>query len=139
MKIKKSIYNAIIRNSAETPYELGGIIGITDGVISCYAFDNQKSEYGIYRPNTEYLNYIIDEWQKNNISFGGIFHTHYPVGHGLSNNDLKYIKKIMYSLKNFYQILYFPIIIPKKEIILYRVQIINTSLEIKEEDLILIN
>lgn len=139
MKIEKRIYDALIHSCPDTSYEIGGIIGTIDGVIRCYVFDKQKFEYGIYRPNTKYLNHIIAKWQKDNVSFCGIFHSHYPSGDNLSKSDLEYIEIIMFALRDYCSILYFPIIIPNKKIVLYRATIVDSRLVTETEDLIIID
>lgn len=139
MKIKKRVYDALIHSCPDSPYEIGGVIGTADGVIGRFAFDNQENEYGKYRPNTDYLNSIISEWYKENISFCGIFHSHYPSGDSLSKSDLEYIDIIMFALRNFCPILYFPIIIPNQKIVLHRAVIADLKLVTETEDLIIID
>lgn len=139
MRIEKRVYDVLIHSCSDAAYEIGGIIGAINGVIRRCVFDKQKPEYGIYRPNTKYLNHIISQWQKDSITFCGIFHSHYPSGDNLSKSDLEYIEIIMFALKDFCPILYFPIIIPNKKIVLHRATIINSKLVTETEDLTIID
>lgn len=133
MIILRSVYEKILYSVPETPIETGGILGIrSDVVIEC-VFDLNGNEYGKYVPNTSMINNIIALWQKNGIEFGGIFHSHYPSGTDLSQQDIKYIKEIMFSVKDSYSFLYFPIIIPHKELIPYKATIRDGEIYLCED------
>lgn len=113
----------MIFSAQETPIETGGILGIKSNIVSECVFDLSKNEYGKYVPNTEMINKTISLWQKDSINFGGIFHSHYPSGTELSQQDIKYIKEIMLAVKNYYSFLYFPIVIPQKQIAVHKASI----------------
>lgn len=123
MIILKSVYEKILFSVSATPIETGGILGIVSDIVVECVLDFNGNEYGKYTPDTEMINKTVSYWQKNGIGFGGLFHSHYPSGRDLSQQDIKYIKEIMFSLKDIYSFLYFPIIIPHKEMIPYKATI----------------
>lgn len=126
MKILSNVYFELINNCSLIT-ESGGIIGITYDTITHYQFDKPDdiSEY-CYYPNVENLNTIIREWQKENIEFAGIFHSH-PTGvTSLSHNDEEYIRDIMNAIQIFP--LYFPVIAPMKSVQLYKAEIDNNGI-----------
>lgn len=75
MKIKRIVYDKIITQVNETPPEIGGILGAIKGEVVAAEFDKCKMEQKMcnYTPNVNYLNNMIDTWEKNNINFCGIF------------------------------------------------------------------
>lgn len=78
-------------------YWIGGIIGIDkNGLICEFQYDNSVSYNCFeYRPNTEFLNKIINyDWSEREISFAGFVHSH-PHNSIISDADIKYAQKIM--------------------------------------------
>lgn len=139
MRIKKETLYKIITMCPETPFEIGGIIGETSGVICEVLIDNRINEYGKYTPDTEMINRTIFSWSKKNINFKGIFHSHYPCNNSLSQGDIEYIKKIMISVNKFYSHLYFPIVIPQKNITVYKAEVKHNKLRITNDELTIID
>lgn len=90
-------------------------------------------------PNTKFLNKQINSWIEKDIDFYGIYHTHYPVGETLSQADMNYIKNIMISLPHIYSELYFPIVIPRKDIVIYKAKLTNSNLTIIKDKLVIID
>ncbi len=139
MRLKKEIYNSIISDFPNTAIETGGILGGSFDVITEYILDSGKGEYGKYTPNTKMINKIIFDWSGKGINFHGICHSHYPIGEKLSLADIEYIKRIMVSVSDVYDYLYFPIVIPKKKIIPFKVEITNDNILISNDKLFLID
>lgn len=112
MKIKKEVYESILKSIPEPPPEKGGILGQQNGVITVfYCDDNSSSEFiDRYVPDTLKLNKVISEWQKNDIYFCGIYHSHYEGDTSLSGGDIEYIKVILDSLVGVVEELYFPLV-----------------------------
>ena len=133
MKITSEIYNIILNNIPSSPPETGGILGGKSGIITKFVFDDglPESDRGHYYPDIEKLNHCILEWLKCGIEFYGIVHSHFTNERGLSLGDEAYIQKIMGAMPVNIEILYFPIIFPRKEIVSYRAE--------REEDEIKIN
>lgn len=102
----------------DTRSEHGGIIGGFNDTVTTFEFDNglYNENSGCYIPNTELLNQCIEKWYSKNISFYGIIHSHLTPYASLSNDDVKYIKKIMLSMPQSIDKLYFPIVLPKHTI-----------------------
>lgn len=139
MKIYKTIYDRIIYNSPIVPPESGGILGGNKNVITNFMFDyGQKSNrYDEYMPNVDLFNQTINQWQKNNIRFYGIYHCHFPNGNELSNGDKRYIFEILNSVP--LKTLYFPIVFPHETMIAWRAQLIYDQLILSTESIELIN
>ncbi|MBQ8784707.1 MAG: hypothetical protein IJZ59_01515 [Alphaproteobacteria bacterium] len=119
LKINQNVYHSLLNNTPLPPPETGGIIGGKDGIITCYFADKGESSCDFYRyyPNTNNLNNIISFWEKNNIDFMGIYHSHPLRNDELSSADIKYINNIMNDIKDFKQKLYFPLVIPQTKLI----------------------
>lgn len=139
MRILQSVYNSIIDSCSQVPPESGGILGGKDNIITEYMFDKglKSNLYDEYVPNVDFLNSIISEWQKHSIQFYGIYHSHFPGGHALSDADKQYIAEIMQSIT--YRKLFFPIVFPKEDMLVYRAEFTNKQLRLSKESLILIN
>ena len=124
MKILSNVYKEIL-DLPIVPPESGGIIGGRFDVISEFKIISSKNcECGdLYIPDVDKMNEIISEWYSEGIiDFVGIVHTHRPCSKELSPGDAEYIKRIMTSISNEKKELYFPIVIPQKEIIWYCAQ-----------------
>ena len=124
MYITKIAYTKIIRGVAHIPYETGGIIGESNGIVSYVELDVGMEQRGMskcyYSPNTRKMNMCISVWQKRNINFCGIFHSHLGNNETLSEGDLRYIRTIMGVMPKQIKKLYFPLIVlPRTEMKLF--------------------
>lgn len=139
MRIKRNIYNALLSFCPASPNEVGGILGSEKGVITTYIFDKGKSEYGKYMPNVNFINNMILLWNEQKITFSGMYHSHFPSGKNLSLSDKEYIRKIMISVGSIYNVLYFPIVIPKKEIISYKAEFELGKIDISSDPMFILD
>lgn len=133
------IYNELLNSCPESVVEVGGILGCENGIITAFVSDEGQREYGKYVPNVHFLNNMIMLWNAENIDFAGIYHSHFPNGKALSNGDIHYIETIMTQLCDVCSILYFPIVIPKKEIVSYRAEIVCEKVLISIDKIIITN
>lgn len=139
MIILSEIFTKLI-NCPRVPPETGGIIGI-NGNIVCECFHDFNSfEYNraIYIPNVELLNAKIQKWQKINIHFAGIFHTHPIDQPELSIDDISYINCIFQAMPASVNILYFPIVLANLELIPYKAIRHGNSIQVIGDKLIII-
>ena len=136
MKIEKCFYESFLSSCPYAPPEIGGILGGKNGVVTDVVIDNRNAvlNKAIYIPDIDFLNFKIEEWEKQNIEFYGIFHTHFCVS-ALSNDDRINIEKVMYSMPKSIIKLYFPIVIPQKEMIAYVAERNNNKINIDLEDI----
>lgn len=136
MKIEKCFYESFLSSCPYAPPEIGGIFGGKNGVVTDIVIDNRNvvSNKAVYIPDIDFLNSKIEEWEKYNIEFYGIFHTHMS-DKTLSNDDRINIEKVMYSMPTSIIKLYFPIVIPKKEMIVYVAERQNNKINIFLEDI----
>ena len=121
MRIKRAVYDLILQSFLdEILEESGGIIGAEDGIVTQFVHDCglQGHEHCVYIPDTERLNRMINEWSQTDIQFVGLVHSHPPMGNKLSVGDLKYITSIMKCCE--LSVFYFPIVIPKISMTVYR-------------------
>ena len=130
MKIKKEIYSQIINRCPVVPPEVGGIIGMKNGVVSVVEFDflNIIHDFAQYIPDTESINKTIRLWDKKGFDFCGMFHSHMYNQKTLSNEDKRYIEEIMRLMPEKTEVLYFPVIMPKQKIISYKAEKKNHSI-----------
>lgn len=140
MKIKKIVYDKILKSMPIPPPENGGILGQQKGIITeFYRDDNDSSEFiDRYVPNTLKLNKVISKWCENDIYFCGIYHSHYDGDMQLSGGDKKYIETILYQIKTYTDSLYFPLVFPMNDIICYNASLTDQGLVISKEKIILI-
>ncbi len=119
------------------PSEIGGILGSENGIITEICFDEGSvtTERAIYEPNTSFLNEQIRAWCEKEIRFAGIFHTHPEGQETLSYADKIYIFDIMNKMEGFADTLFFPIVIPRKKIIVYYAEKKNSVISIKNDKL----
>lgn len=131
MQIIKEIYYRMI-DCPMVPPETGGILGIKKSIVCTYTFDgdNAVNDKAEYMPNVEVLNKQISAWADEGIVFGGIAHSHPPRQLELSCVDKCTINKIFDAMPNYITKLYFPIIIPKTEIMSYKAIRVNNTVEI---------
>lgn len=136
MKIEKCFYESFLSSCPYAPPEIGGILGGKNCVVTDIVIDNRNavSNKAVYIPDIDFLNCKIEEWEKHNIIFYGIFHTHMSDS-TLSNDDRINIEKVMYSMPTSIIKLYFPIVIPKKEMIVYVAERQNNKINIYLEDI----
>lgn len=140
MYIESNIFNWLMKNMPDRPPEIGGIIGGNNDVIKYIQLDiGMKQKCGCsYQPNTIMLNKKIREWSNISIDFYGIFHTHFYNVYTLSEGDKRYIEKILLSMPNEVNKLYFPIVvIPRYELVPYCATKINGIVKIKRDKLII--
>lgn len=140
MKITRSVLDAINTSVSDYPPETGGILGSHNGLlidelvmdIPVEASDRPCSYY----PNTDFLNENIEAWQQRNISFMGIFHTHFVGVKTLSCGDKKYINAIMAAMPDTIEFLYFPVfVLPERTLVCYKAQRACNEVEIFSEEL----
>lgn len=96
------------------PPEVGGILGMKDGVICTFYLDNcdvQTDRYA-YVPDIPRLNAVIAQWAGEGIRFAGMFHSHPDSQHRLSAADRAYIQRIMELMPASITALHFPLILP---------------------------
>lgn len=121
MKIYDKILSEIVNQMPVIPPEAGGIIGGKEGKVGHWKYDKGYSEKGCsYSPNVNVLNEVIAGWIDQGYDFMGIVHVHFGGSKDLSNGDKKYIEKIIKSMPDSIEKLYFPIVVqPEKQFISY--------------------
>ena len=145
MNISSDVLNYIISQVPNQKKESGGLLGFDmNETIVRIQLDsglvNSRDKYTYY-PNIPLFNQTLREWAEINISFAGIFHTHYSDIAVLSTADICYIEKILLSLPNTISPLYFPLLlIPSKAFIPFEAKLDkNGNAHIQEDSLIIIN
>jgi hypothetical protein len=128
----------LIDSCPPAPPETGGILGGTDDIITKFALDNHCGQYGIYRPDTVNLNTVIAAWNLWGVGFMGIFHSHFPGGTALSEQDIAYIHKIMRCMPSGIESLFFPVILPDNRVISYVSHRTNEGVIIDVEEVVLL-
>jgi len=140
LKIKDVLYHQLLESMPIVPPETGGILGGNNNTISELFFD--KIEYNevfaSYKPNISLLNRCIWKWHNVGIEFMGCFHTHPVSQRTLSQADKKYIDAIMRAIPVKNTVLYFPLIIPKKEIIIYKAKRDGKDVYISDAEMIIV-
>jgi len=123
MKIIEDIYYKIIDKCSCSLIEVGGIIGGKNNIITEFEFDKGigGGSKQHYFPDIEKFNSCIKNWQKENIEFYGIVHSHFQDTKELSFGDTLYIQEIMLAMPEYIRYLYFPIILPQKELVSFKV------------------
>lgn len=144
MNIILNVYQTIIENVPDCPPEVGGILGGNDNIIKYVKFDNGinyfKNKSCFYAPDVEKLNRYIEKWERKDVDFYGIFHTHFYGITTLSEGDKRYIKKIMNTLPIGVFKLYFPIVVlPERDIKVYIAYKQNEKVEIKKGRINILN
>lgn len=142
MRISKQVIKIMKRFITKEPPETGGILGSSNGdLINNIILDYPSvvtAKPCIYMPNVDFLNEKIANWQENNISFKGVFHTHFAGIKTLSCGDKKYITEIMIAMPSEIESLYFPIyVLPDRQIVVYIARKIGSVIEISSEDLLI--
>lgn len=124
--------------SVEDRYEIGGIIGGKNGLVTVYAVDkNQKSQHPCtYIPDVAMLNRIIKQWYQEGLVLMGVFHTHHFGVRTLSKGDKAYIQQVMSGAPPEVSKMYFPVIVmPAKEVVTYTAERIDSGIQITEEQI----
>ena len=119
------------------PPDSGVIFVGKKGIISIYMIDygiETINHYDHYFPDLQKINQTIHQWEKSEIDFYGIFHTHFPGGDELSRGDKKYISKIMKVMPTEIDKLFFPIILPQK-MIGYQAERYDSEVYISRDDI----
>ena len=122
MRIFKEVYDYILSNVSNVPPEMGGILGERENIICDVQLDAgmNNNKQCSYEPNVIFLNKVISKWEKDNIQFCGIFHTHFHGVASLSNGDIKYIEEIMDAMPDEIKFLYFPVVLPEsRKMVIY--------------------
>ncbi|MGN0543539.1 MAG: hypothetical protein ACI4JG_08835 [Acutalibacteraceae bacterium] len=134
MNILKSVYKHILL-CPNVPPEIGGILGSKDNVICDFEFDigTNITESAVYEPNIDKLNAKIVEWEKDDIMFCGMFHSHLISQPGLSTDDTRYINTILNSMPKNIESLFFPIVLPKVKILSYKAMRKHDGIDICED------
>lgn len=135
MLISRQALDIISTSVADTPPEIGGIMGSLDGrtVTEIIMDEPEGQRYNCYyAPNVRFLNNSISSWQQSEVEFMGVFHTHYAGVKTLSSADVKYITSIMNAMPEEIKSLYFPVfVLPQREMICYKAikELSNVSIE----------
>lgn len=139
MILKKEAFEYISQISNSVNYETGGIIGGTENgtvtdVVPDIPVDTPNSKFE-YFPNVTFFNKEIEKWERKNIKFMGIFHTHFNGSRSLSAADEKYIKTIMLTLEGITEYLYFPVFTVGDNVFtVYKAHLVDGKLIIYEEE-----
>ncbi len=120
MEMKKSLFDEIIHSSSGFGYETGGFVGVCGNKICVWAFDEgvRGAREGVYCPNKNKFYFMISSWREIGVTCLGIVHTHLNGNPQLSQGDVRYINSIFDRNGNLVK-MFFPIVIPDKEIHVY--------------------
>lgn len=140
MYIKKNIFAKLLSACPACPPETGGLLGGQKGTVIQFVLDSgcRTKREDFYIPNTEYLNSVIAQWQAEGVEFLGVFHTHPKGAQMLSRADCAYIETIMQSLPEAVRRLYFPIVIPQTDIIVFCAERRDGQMVIRQEQIVLV-
>lgn len=121
--ITESVYREIMCTIGCASPESGGILGVKDGVISDFCYDENSSGTGnTYIPDLARLNTVLQLWHQTGVKFAGVIHSHPPDMRQLSYADIRYAMQIMNE--NYLCEVYFPLVFPDtKEIFFYNVSL----------------
>lgn len=76
--------------------EAGGIWGMSDGIMTHYYHDHYaRCNSDHFLPSPDDLNWIIRQWRKVGITFGGIIHCHPANRETPSASDLRYVATLL--------------------------------------------
>lgn len=141
MLIEKVIHDNIINNIMQAPPETGGLLGGINGVVTDFEFDiydKQNSFENSYKPNVNYFNKTIKQWLEEGVEFLGIFHSHVENETSLSLPDRGYIRQIMANLPDSIEKLYFPLIFPRRKMLVFVAKRDGNVVKIREEKAVLL-
>lgn len=137
MKIKKDVFKKIASTVGTAKPETGGALGIKNGVVCEFYFDENSTRYdGEYSPNTDDINSKLIEWSKRDIDFAGIIHSHPNGVLELSDGDRAGIELIARAIPSF-DALFFPIVVNYKnefQMTVYRVTFSTDGVKIENVD-----
>lgn len=139
LKIYRKTYDDFITTVSQLPIESGGIIGAVDNVVCSYFVDNTNYNSDTYKPNADLLNDKIQQWQKSDIEFFGIFHTHPVSVKELSVPDKQSITLLMNQLTDSSKILFFPLVFQDKTMVVFKAEVANGNVVIKKSKIVIIN
>jgi len=135
----KSVIEEILKGLPCEPPEVGGILGGSNGVVTCSVLDYGKAGGTpcSYTPNVGFLNRKIEEWLKDGIEFMGLFHVHFGGAESLSPGDKIYIGQILKAMPKQITGLYFPIVkMPEREMVVYRASNDDGKIKIEKESIL---
>ncbi len=140
MTITKNALNTIIIASNSTDAEIGGLLGgDKNGLITTVFIDYPQRDAmsrSEYHPDTTLLNEQIALWAEKDISFIGIFHSHFSGSESLSDADQYYICQIMQSNEEILKHLYFPVfVLPDNKLYPYKACTVKGKIVINCETL----
>jgi len=141
MQIFERVVNDVINNCLSMPIETGGILGGKNNVITEFEFDKGTAFSSInhYYPSVEKLDDCINNWQNDCIQFYGIVHSHLQEKRALSFGDKQYIQTIMSAMPTHIGFLYFPVVLPRKEIVSFKAMRSKNEIHIISTDIKIIN
>lgn len=94
--ICKEVWQDICRTLGIEQPEQGGILGGTGGRITAFYHDaGAKTSRSRYFPNTDALNGVLRDWEKQSIAFCGIIHSHQNADLRISGTDLAFARRIL--------------------------------------------
>lgn len=139
MKIRREVFDEILNTCPRVPPETGGLLGGRNGVVTRFFADaGQGNGYDRYEPDVRRLNAVLADWQRADVAFYGVYHSHFPQGTALSAADIRYIESILRATANEAEVLYFPIILPKKKMISYRAVLAGGQVHIQPDGITLV-
>lgn len=139
LKIYRKTYDDFISTVSQLPIESGGVIGAVDGIVCTYFIDNINYDSDTYKPDTDLLNDKIQRWQKSDIEFYGIFHTHPDSVKELSVPDKQSIELLMNQITDSSKILYFPLVFQDKTMVAFKAEVADGNVVIKKVKIVIIN
>ena len=139
MDIKAETLQNLIHGPYASDREQGGLLGGKVGLISTVYVDKglDIGKRCSYAPDTDTCNRVISDWLEKGLDFYGIFHTHMD-GTELSDSDVLYIARIMRALADYTDSLYFPVVIPKREVKVYKTLYQDGKMKIMNDKIIII-
>ena len=138
-EIDRSVYERLL-NMPFAPPETGGIIGGRGGRILEAVIEERDADSAVcqYSPDVDFLNQVIAEWEKEGISFYGVFHSHPGHSARLSKGDMKYIETIMLAMPDRIDTLLFPVVLPKDRIVAYAARRSGSDVTVEEGELVVV-
>ena len=140
MTIYKEIYDLIADTAQRAcDHEIGAVLGADRSDDICEAvFDRiEDIKQYMYTPNVEYLNEVIERWQR--WRFAGIVHSHLNNQCTLSSADKAYIEDIMMAMPSDVDYLYFPVyVMPENKLYGYKAERLLNRVIIFEEPVTII-
>ena len=143
MKITQKMYDLIKNSSNSKQVEIGGILGgLKSDTVSDIVLDEQDISSVCrftYTPNVQFLNDKIAQWQEEEKTFLGIFHSHFSGCRMLSSMDTEYIENIMRAMPDTVKSLYFPVYtMPDQTLNVYKAKTEKGNTVIEKDELIIV-